>query len=242
MNKRRTWLRFIPVGLAVMVGLLTACGGPSVTPTPAAPKIDLLVGTLNLGAGQGNATHFVVYLSSAETLNATDLTVSLKGPASWNDGAAFVVSGGLDFLLSSGWLSFPALRVPALAGEYKLEVSVKGKSYTVSDTLSDPAFKIPPPTVTVTGSSSSVSVSWTAVTGATSYSVGLFKGNYEAQIGIYQATKATSYSFSKLNLAPGTYLVEVAPSNVDFVDSTGVPVKQKPYGVSFANASFIVGD
>jgi hypothetical protein len=82
-----------------------------------------------------------------------------------------------------------------------------------------------------------VDVSWTAVTGAASYFVGLFRASDQQQLGPYQATKVTSYSFSNLSLAPGDYFVQVAPSNVDF---TGVPPKQKPYGVSFANAFFTV--
>jgi hypothetical protein len=232
MNKRQWWLSF------VMVGLLTACGEPSVTPTVTAPNIDLMVGTLNLGEGQGNATHFVVYLFSSEALSDTNVSVTVTGPGGWNNNQAFVFEPRrTNALLKYGWLAFPILSATALAGDYKLEVSIKGKLYSVSDALNDPAFKLLAPTVTATGSSSSVSVSWTAVTGATSYSVGLYKGDYETQIGIYQSTKATNYSFSNLNLAPGTYLVEVAPSNVDF---TAFPVKQKPYGVSFANASFNV--
>jgi hypothetical protein len=143
-------------------------------------------------------------------------------------------------LLAYGWRAFPVFRADAQAGGYRLEVTVKGKAYTASDTLSDAAFKLlSPTTVTATGNQTTVNASWTAVTGAASYSLGIFRGNYEQPIGSYVATKATSYSFTNLNLAPGTYLVEVTPSNLDF---TGVPTKQRPYGVSFGSAAFTVGN
>jgi hypothetical protein len=115
---------------------------------------------------------------------------------------------------------------------------VKGQTYSKSDTLTDTSFSLAPPTLTLPSSTKTrVDMNWSAVAGAASYTVGLFKGNYEQQIGVYQATKATNFSLTNLDLAPGTYLVEVTPSTSDF---TGVPNKQKPYGVSFANAFFTV--
>jgi hypothetical protein len=225
----------------VVVGLLVSCGQQTTTtPSPKAPKIDLLTGTLNLGTGLGNASHFVVYLSSTESLTDADVTVSVKGPTGWNNNQPIVFENArTEALLNFGWLAFPVLGATAVAGDYTLEVSVKGKTYNISDTLSDATFKLSPPTVTVAGNSSSVEVSWDVVAGATSYSVGLFRGNYETQIAGYSATKASNYGFTNLNLTPGTYLVEVAPSNVDFTD---VPIKRKPYGVSFANATFVVNE
>jgi hypothetical protein len=105
-------------------------------PTPPAPTLDLMVGTLNRGAGQGNATHVVVYSSFAEKPSDADFSVSLSGPAGWNGNEKITFSKeDKAVLLAYGWRAFPIFRADAQAGEYRLEVSVKGKTYMVTDTL-----------------------------------------------------------------------------------------------------------
>jgi hypothetical protein len=235
MNKRR-WF------ILMVAGLLAACGEQRTTPTTTLPPpatLDLMVGTLNRGTGQGNGTHVVVYVSFAEKPSDTDLSVSLTGPAGWNGNQSITFNtADKAFLIDYGWRAFPVFTADAKAGEYKLGVTLKGQAYSKSDTLTDPSFSLAPPTLTLSSSTKTqVDATWSAVAGAASYTIGLFKGNYEQQIGVYQATKATSFSLTNLNLAPGTYLVEVTPSTSDY---TGVPTKQRPYGVSFANVSFTV--
>jgi hypothetical protein len=98
MRKRR-WL------ILMVVGLLAACGEQRTTPpTTTLPTLDLMVGTLNRGAGQGNATHVVIYASFTEKPSDTEFSVNLTGPAGWNGNQTITFSTkDKAIVLDYGW-------------------------------------------------------------------------------------------------------------------------------------------
>lgn len=202
--------------------------------------VDLIVGTLNrVPRGEGAGTAFFVYYAfPSEGLGDGDVTATITGPDGWNADQAVTFEAS-KAILEDGWTTFSRYGIDAVAGEYQLEVNVKGTLYTATAMLINPDYAFPPvEEITVDATSATgVTVSWEHLSMAKSYSVGLWSGNYAELVKGYAATTETTYTFADLNLAPGGYLVEVVAWPFDI---TGYPVKVEPYGFSFNAVTFTI--
>ena len=122
-------------------------------------------------------------------------------------------------------------------GEYKVKVTFKG-NYSGSKTYS---FQITPAKtkVTATQSTTSIKLTWTAVTGAYGYRVYIYNSTANKWTTLIKATKETSYTFKSLD--PGTtYRYAVRPyardNDVIWGKLTDIYVTTKPATPSLTSA------
>ena len=122
-------------------------------------------------------------------------------------------------------------------GTYKVKVTLKG-NYSGSQTYSYTI--IPAKTmVTATQSTSSIKLTWTAVTDADGYRVYLYNERSGKWETVIKSTKATTYTFKSLD--PGTaYKYSVKPYTKDgstiWGDSTRITVTTKPLKPTLSSA------
>ncbi|HEX2862945.1 MAG TPA: Ig-like domain-containing protein [Deinococcales bacterium] len=161
--------------------------------------LDVSAGTI-VFAGNPQAESFFVFSlrDAVGTFPTTAQVVSVTGPGTWNGSAPLTVNAPSLDKYAGGF------NIPAASGVYTARATVDGVDY--SNTFSvDPGITLPPPTGLASSglTSSQVTVSWTAVSGANHYDVLLFPQAGGALIKAV-STASTSATLSGLSLASGT--------------------------------------
>ncbi|WP_156372596.1 hypothetical protein [Deinococcus sp. Leaf326] len=233
-------MKKILIGVIALTALgLTACGGGTTPPTPETPVVtpsftlsDQAVTVVNNGAAVATGINVTRTGGNTEALNftVTGMPAGLgvvfdKSPISGSEALA--------------GLKVSAVNVPA--GEYKLTVT--GRSQTVTATArltvtvtggSTSPTPVPTPVADVTyvsaaANSTSISVIWSSVTGATGY-----KLDRKTESGTYsEITTSTTTSYTDTNVTSGTRYIyrvrTVTPNGISagkeapIVTFTGTP-------------------
>jgi hypothetical protein len=175
------WLVFAAVaGL-----LLSACGGGTVS-APEPPAFEASVGTANYTRNATPSTAFGTFVFYVFRLKnpapSGGIDVVVRGPAGWNNGQPLTLPNEWLQERRGAWWDWWAFGTGttgcdgvrtfdcrAVSGRYTVEATVEGKLYSV--VVDVDASKFLPTTTAISGSSttSSVSVSWTAVADARMY-------------------------------------------------------------------------
>jgi hypothetical protein len=183
MRGHAVWLVFA----AAVALLLSACGGGTVS-APEPPAFEASVGTANYTRGATPSTAFGTFVFYVFRLKNPappgGIDVVVRGPAGWNNGQPLTLRNQWLEGRTGGWWDWWAFGTGttgcdgvqtfdcrAVSGGYTVEATVEGTSYRVAVDVD--ATKFLPTTTAVSGSSttSSVSVSWPAVSGAGAYEV-----------------------------------------------------------------------
>jgi hypothetical protein len=177
------WLAFA----AAVALLLSACGGGTVS-APEPPAFEASVGTANYTRDATPSTAFGTFVFYVFRLKnpapSGGIDVVVRGPAGWNNGQVLTLRNDWLEGRTGGWFDWRAFgtgttgcdgvqtfQCRAVSGRYTVEATVEGKLYSVAVDVDESKFL--PTTTAISGSSttSSVSVSWSAVSGAGAYEV-----------------------------------------------------------------------
>ena len=183
MRGHAVWLVFA----AAVALLLSACGGGTVS-APEPPAFEASVGTANYTRNATPSTAFGTFVFYVFRLKnpapSEGIDVVVRGPAGWNNGQPLTLPNEWLEGRTGGWHAFwlfgtgttgcdgvRTFECRAVSGTYTVEATVEGKLYSVAVDVD--ATKFLPTTTAISGSSttSSVSVSWPAVSGASAYQV-----------------------------------------------------------------------
>jgi hypothetical protein len=183
MRGHAVWLVFA----AAVALLLSACGGGTVS-APEPPAFEASVGTANYTRGATPSTAFGTFVFYVFRLKnpapSGGIDVVVRGPAGWNNGQPLTLRNEWLEGRTGGWWTWwsfgtgtsgcdgvQTFDCRAVSGTYTVEATVEGTSYRVAVDVD--ATKFLPTTTAISGSSttSSVSVSWPAVSGASAYEV-----------------------------------------------------------------------
>ncbi len=174
--------------------------------------------------------------------------VKIFGPRGWNGGdPASRTYLYKDAGRRATWVSIfrdnDGNRMEAVSGPYIIQADIDGEMRRVEVDL-DTSERLPKPTdfAVLEGSTSTVSASWSAVPGATSYLVELFEtetGTLEEDVTLY--TSAPEVTLSGLNLTVGgEYRLGVTALPTDFTEGATRTLPQGQFNTSFVSQRFIV--
>lgn len=207
----------------IVLGLLSGCSS-----APQA-KLQASIGTYN-ATTMGRA--YILVLRPQQQPNS--INVSVSGPGGYSEtltlqSAAARTPSGVWWEI--GWDASRTLT----SGTYTFSATIDGQTEQVSMSV-DASATLAKPTVTIGSNPTtrSVSASWTATSGATTYLVRLVNrttGNVVAR----NIVAALSTSFSNLNLNPAhTYAVEVYPASSNI--STDPPTVPSQFNMALGES------
>ncbi len=156
------------------------------------------------------------HLSAEELADATNVSVTVTGPAGWNNDDSVEFPVDMDVLIDGlQWFTIS----DAVVGTYEVDLAIDGGDTDYSHTFTlDDLTTLPLPTGLTLGAydSTSVAASWDAHPSASSYVPQLFKGPHAAPTTVADGvTTSTSYEFTGLALEPGEYFFAVYVMPVD---------------------------
>lgn len=203
-------------------------GGESVPervdgPARVAPAFEVVIGTYSIdhrSLPEPVTTYLI--LVDEEAMPSEDVTVSVTGPEGWNGGEvrSFTVSPQS---LEGGWGIYAALDIPIVTGTYEASTTVGGSDYlTTSNVEAEQVIATPTPRVEAY-SSTGVTASWEAVSGARSYLIHLLADDLRV---VSATTTRTEISLEGLELMPAEYTVRVFAQNFD---ATAESTPERPY-------------
>ncbi len=210
----------------------TAEGATSVS---VEPGIDLSVGTYNFAPifpDPQTALAFYFFLTESE--NPSDaITVSITGPAGWNNGSDYQVLIPAD-RVAFGW-TWTGAFIPVVAGDYTMSVTINGTAYSATASTGAVGLleTVQNPTVDSAGPSSA-EFSWEAVLGAQSYGATVYDAPLRVGVNAFggETTTETTVVVDGLNLPSGEYFAGVFAFPID--RTLVKPLKPAEFNVSLA--------
>ena len=183
MRGHAVWLVFA----AAVALLLSACGGGTVS-APELPAFEASVGTANYTPNVTPSTAFGTFVFYVFRLKnpapSGGIDVVVRGPAGWNNGQVLTLRNEWLEGRTGGWWTWwnfgtgttgcdgvQTFDCRAVSGRYTVEATVEGTAYSVAVDVDASKFLPTPTAISGSSTTSSVSVSWPAVSGASAYEV-----------------------------------------------------------------------
>lgn len=207
-------------GLAISVGIaLTSCGGSG--SSTSSPKFDASVGTHNHGGSSPGVA--LVFTGTFENRTTYDgIPFRLKDPQ-----GNVIYQTKVRFSAGYGFFWAARTSTPAQSGGYTLEADLpEGRTFSKTVQVDANQTLPRPDSVNLSATQNTATVTWTAVPGARSYYVDLWRvdgsGGLQTLVASWYTTD-TSLNFSSLSLTQGEpYRARVFPFNFDFTKADAV--------------------
>jgi hypothetical protein len=223
-------------------------------PPPAAP-LGVAVGTYNnKTAGGITTTGFAMLVRVRDGSNnvvngfVTGTDYLISGPTDWNGNVKATAPAPDDFLVGTGnafgvfrnppgGTGFAAISTPT-NGTYTVTTTIGTTAYAGTSQVTDANQLLPLPVVTATLAGTTITSTWAAVTGASSYRVQLFKNG--GVLNTYSSNQVTTgKSFTGLTVAGGdTFFVRVIAYPVN-ITASDVAIPAGQFNISSTDQTVI---
>ena len=209
------------LGIVGLMFLATSCSNPELIDNFGGQSIQAALGTYNYGGTKPGIAFLIV--GNVPMTGPEGVEVKVTGPDGWNDGRPLRVR--LYHAVSGTDWWWWARSIDLVNGDYTLESVLPGGIYLQKSAHLTTGDVIARPEPELQATRSSAVISWSAVPGASAYTVRLWhKTDGGRELVVWWRTEETSISFNFLALDPDeTYYAQVFAANAPITRDNFIP-------------------